>query len=138
MVYILGTLRQLPSNLPHRIAASPSIASICPAEVDNVIDISRGTTIACNGAEVHTVEHVLAAVVGAGIDNLDIEVDGNETPLGDGSSLPFTEVLNKVGRLEQDAERKFVKIEARLLSRRRCHAQRPARRRSPHYHDHRI
>ena len=81
------------------------------AEVDNVIDISRGTTIACNGAEVHTVEHVLAAVVGAGIDNLDIEVDGNETPLGDGSSLPFTEVLNKVGRLEQAAERKFVKIE---------------------------
>ena len=82
-----------------------------PAEVDNVIDISRGTTIASNGAEVHTVEHVLAAVVGAGIDNLDIEVDGNETPLGDGSSLPFTEVLNAVGLEEQDAERKFVKVE---------------------------
>ncbi|HIA46529.1 MAG TPA: UDP-3-O-[3-hydroxymyristoyl] N-acetylglucosamine deacetylase, partial [Candidatus Hydrogenedentes bacterium] len=81
------------------------------AEVDNVIDVSRGTTIGQDGVEVHSVEHVLAAVVGAGIDNLDIELDGNENPLGDGSSMPYIEVINAVGRQEQDAERKFVKVE---------------------------
>src|SRR5690554_1369970 len=50
------------------------------AEIDHVVDVSRGTTIGINEAQVHTVEHVLAAIVGLGIDNLDIEVDGNETP----------------------------------------------------------
>ena len=80
------------------------------ADVDNVSDVSRGTTISANGAEVHTVEHVLAAVVGAGIDNLDIEVDTNETPLGDGSSLPFTEVILEAGIVEQDAERTYITI----------------------------
>lgn len=81
------------------------------AEVDNVTDVSRGTTIASNGVEVHSVEHVLAAVAGAGIDNVDIELDGNENPLGDGSSLPYIEAINDAGREEQDAERKYVIIE---------------------------
>jgi UDP-3-O-[3-hydroxymyristoyl] N-acetylglucosamine deacetylase/3-hydroxyacyl-[acyl-carrier-protein] dehydratase len=81
------------------------------AEVDNVIDVSRGTTIGENGAEVHTVEHVLSAIVGSGIDNLDIEVDANETPLADGSSLPFMEVLKEAGIVEQDVERKYITVD---------------------------
>ena len=81
------------------------------AEVDNVIDVSRGTTLGIDGAELHTVEHVLAAVVGSSIDNLDIEVDGNETPLGDGSAMPFIEVLKEAGLVEQDAERKYIKVD---------------------------
>ena len=82
-----------------------------PADVDHVIDVSRGTTIGLNGAEVHTVEHVLAAVVGMGIDNLDIELDANETPVGDGSALPFMTVLKKAGIIEQNADRKYIKVE---------------------------
>ena len=89
-------------DLPERTAIK--------ADVDNVTDVSRGTTISAGGANVHTVEHVLAAVVGQGIDNLDIEVDANETPLGDGSSLPFTEVLQEAGLVEQDAEREYIII----------------------------
>ncbi len=82
-----------------------------PVDVDNVVDVSRGTTLGVNGVEVHTVEHVLATVAGMGIDNLDIEVDANETPVGDGSALPFMGVLKKAGTVEQDAERKYIKVE---------------------------
>ena len=81
------------------------------AEIDQVVDVSRGTTIGNGEIRVHTVEHVLAAIVGMGIDNLDIDVDANETPVGDGSSLPFITVLKKVGIVEQDRERKYIKIE---------------------------
>jgi len=89
------------------LAGQPKI----PADIEHVVDVSRGTTIAEGEARVHTVEHVLAAVVGMGLDNLDIEVDANETPVGDGSSLPFLNALKEAGVVEQDAERKYVKIE---------------------------
>jgi UDP-3-O-[3-hydroxymyristoyl] N-acetylglucosamine deacetylase/3-hydroxyacyl-[acyl-carrier-protein] dehydratase len=81
-----------------------------PAEIDNVVDVSRGTTIGVNGVKVHTVEHVLAALAGLAIDNLDIDVDANETPVGDGSSLPFLDTLKEAGIVEQDAEREYIKI----------------------------
>ena len=80
------------------------------ADIDHVVDVSRGTTIGLNGVKVHTVEHVLAAIAGLAIDNLAIEVDGNETPAGDGSALPFMNTLKKAGMVEQDAERRFVRI----------------------------
>ena len=89
------------------IPGRPSIR----AEIDQVVDVSRGTTIGNGEVRVHTVEHVLAAIVGMGIDNLDIDVDANETPVGDGSSLPFMTVLKKAGIVEQDQERKYIKIE---------------------------
>ncbi|GMW01984.1 MAG: 3-hydroxyacyl-[acyl-carrier-protein] dehydratase FabZ [Candidatus Hydrogenedentota bacterium] len=81
------------------------------ADVDNVVDVSYGTTIGADGAIVHTVEHVLAAVAGLSIDNLDIEVDANETPVGDGSAEPFMSTLQKAGVVEQDAERNYIKVE---------------------------
>ncbi|HIJ65583.1 MAG TPA: bifunctional UDP-3-O-[3-hydroxymyristoyl] N-acetylglucosamine deacetylase/3-hydroxyacyl-ACP dehydratase [Candidatus Hydrogenedentes bacterium] len=80
------------------------------ADIDHVIDVSRGTTIGIDGARIGTVEHVLAAIAGLGIDNLAIEVDGNETPNADGSSLPFMNTLKKAGIVEQNAERKYIKI----------------------------
>src|SRR2546421_3847972 len=61
-----------------------------PADVDLVTDISRGTTLTRDGASVHTVEHVLAALVGLEIDNCRIELTANEPPVGDGSALPYT------------------------------------------------
>ena len=60
-----------------------------PATADNVVDVSRGTTLGIGGAKVYTVEHVLAAVVGLQIDNIIIELDGIEPPVGDGSSALF-------------------------------------------------
>ncbi len=80
------------------------------ADIDNVVDVSRGTTLGKGEIKVHTVEHVLAAIAGLGIDNLNVEVDANETPVGDGSSLPFLQALKKAGIVEQDAERRYIKI----------------------------
>lgn len=90
------------------LPGSPEI----PAIVDNVVDISRGTTIAVGTARVHTVEHVLAALVGMGVDNCRIEVSENEPPVGDGSALPFVEMIRKVGLQEQQAERQELILEA--------------------------
>ena len=59
---------------------------IVDADVDNVVDLSRGTTIEQNGARINTVEHTMAALVGIEIDNILIQLDGPEPPIMDGSS----------------------------------------------------
>lgn len=82
-----------------------------PANIDYVVDVSRGTTIGIGEAKVHTVEHALAAMVGLGIDNLNIELDAEEIPNGDGSSLPVMSTLQKAGIVEQDAEKQYIKVD---------------------------
>ena len=72
------------------------------AVIENVTDVARGTTIGTNGIKIHTVEHVLAALMGFGIDNLNIELNANEPPVGDGSSTPFVEMIQSAGIVEQD------------------------------------
>ena len=80
------------------------------ADVDYVVDLSRGTTIEHNGARVNTVEHTLAALVGLEIDNVLIQLDGPEPPILDGSSMMFIEALEKVGTEEQNALRNFFEV----------------------------
>ncbi len=80
------------------------------ADIDHVVDVSRGTTIGLNGAKVHTVEHILAAVYGLDIDNIGIELDGPEIPNGDGSAYPVMQALKKAGLVEQSAERKYIRV----------------------------
>ena len=70
---------------------------IIKADCDLVTDTSRGTTLEFNGAKVSTVEHVLAALVGMGIDNCLVEVNGPEMPIMDGSSEPFVDLIEKAG-----------------------------------------
>ncbi|MCW8814312.1 MAG: bifunctional UDP-3-O-[3-hydroxymyristoyl] N-acetylglucosamine deacetylase/3-hydroxyacyl-ACP dehydratase, partial [Chlorobium sp.] len=86
-----------------------------PAIADNVVDVSRGTTIGIGDAKVHTVEHVLAAIMGLQIDNITIEVDGIEPPVGDGSSLPYVEVLQKAGFEQQDAPKDYLIIDQTIM-----------------------
>lgn len=81
-----------------------------PALVDHVIDISRGTTLGIDGVEVHTVEHVLAALSGLNIDNCRIELTANEPPIGDGSSMPYVNAILEAGIKEQDAPRKTFNL----------------------------
>jgi UDP-3-O-[3-hydroxymyristoyl] N-acetylglucosamine deacetylase/3-hydroxyacyl-[acyl-carrier-protein] dehydratase len=88
------------------LPGSPSVLAV----VDNVVEIARGTTIANGEARVYTVEHVLAAMVGMGIDNVLIELDNNEPPVGDGSALPYVEMIQKVGIVEQDAPREELVV----------------------------
>jgi UDP-3-O-[3-hydroxymyristoyl] N-acetylglucosamine deacetylase/3-hydroxyacyl-[acyl-carrier-protein] dehydratase len=70
---------------------------IIKADCDLVTDTSRGTTLEENGAKVSTVEHVLAALVGMGVDNCLIELNGPELPIIDGSSEPFVEIIEDSG-----------------------------------------
>jgi len=63
-----------------------------------------------NGASVATVEHVLAALRGLGVDNALIEIDSAEVPIMDGSAAPFVEAIDEVGLTELDAPRRFVKV----------------------------
>ena len=59
------------------------------ARIENVSQTNRSTTLAKGNAKIQTVEHVLAALAGAGIDNAVIEVDANEPPIGDGSAREY-------------------------------------------------
>ena len=83
---------------------------IVEADVDHVVDLSRGTTLEKNGARVNTVEHTLAALVGLEIDNVLIQLDGPEPPIMDGSARKFIEAIETVGIEKQDASRSFFEI----------------------------
>ncbi|MTI30640.1 bifunctional UDP-3-O-[3-hydroxymyristoyl] N-acetylglucosamine deacetylase/3-hydroxyacyl-ACP dehydratase [Xanthovirga aplysinae] len=80
------------------------------ADVDNVVDLSRGTTIEQEGARIFTVEHVLAALVGLEIDNVLIQLDGPEPPVMDGSSIQYIEALESAGVEEQNALREVFEL----------------------------
>ncbi len=75
--------------------------------IENVGDVTRWTTIGKNGAMIHTVEHVLSALAGFGIDNVLIELDGNEPPVGDGSARPFVQMVKQAGLQPQEGKREI-------------------------------
>ena len=106
------TFKPAPVNYGYRfirsdIENSPEI----PALIDNVVDVLRGTTIGINGVNVHTTEHVLAALYGLQIDNCSIEMSGPEPPVMDGSSLPFAEALLSAGIAKQDEPKNYLVID---------------------------
>ena len=77
------------------------------ALANHVVDARRGTTIANGAAVVYTVEHVMAAFHAYGIDNAIVEMDGQELPIADGSSLPYVEMIEDGGVQELDAEAQY-------------------------------
>jgi UDP-3-O-[3-hydroxymyristoyl] N-acetylglucosamine deacetylase/3-hydroxyacyl-[acyl-carrier-protein] dehydratase len=81
------------------------------ADVDNVIETNRSTTLEANGARVSTIEHLLASLVGMQVDNVLIEIDGEEIPILDGSAEPFVEALEETGTLKQEAKKIYYGIE---------------------------
>lgn len=76
-------------------------------DVRKVANTVRGTTIADGENEIHTVEHLMAAFLGMGIDNICVEISSDEPPLGDGSAMPFVKMIEEAGILEQDEEKKY-------------------------------
>jgi len=80
------------------------------ADVDLVVDTSRGTTLGKNGVKVATVEHVMAALAGMEIDNLLIDLDAPEAPIIDGSADPFISYIQCVGLQEQKAQREYFEV----------------------------
>lgn len=86
----------------------------CPeivADINHVVDISRGTTISQNGVSIHTVEHVMAAVSGLEIDNIYVDVDNIEPPVCDGSAIEFVKALKKAGIIEQKEPKDILVID---------------------------
>ena len=81
------------------------------ADVDYVVETNRSTTLEHNGARVSTIEHLMAAMVGMQVDNALIEINGEEVPILDGSSQPFVEAFEKVGVMQQNAEKIYYTIE---------------------------
>jgi UDP-3-O-[3-hydroxymyristoyl] N-acetylglucosamine deacetylase/3-hydroxyacyl-[acyl-carrier-protein] dehydratase len=84
------------------------------ADCDLVVDTSRGTTLEQNGARVSTIEHVLAALAGLEIDNVLIKLNAPETPITDGSSKPYIELLETAGIAEQKKLREYFEIPTRI------------------------
>ncbi|MBN2538961.1 MAG: UDP-3-O-acyl-N-acetylglucosamine deacetylase [Deltaproteobacteria bacterium] len=80
------------------------------AEPTNVSDTTLATTLGTNGTRISTVEHLLSALFGMGIDNAIIETDSFEIPIMDGSSLPFVAFLKDAGIKSQDKSKRFVRI----------------------------
>ena len=85
-----------------------------PANVDYVFSTNRSTNLKNKNSEVHTVEHVLAAIVSEGIDNVIIEVDNIEVPILDGSSIHFSELISEVGIQELVEKKKFFEIKRKI------------------------
>jgi UDP-3-O-[3-hydroxymyristoyl] N-acetylglucosamine deacetylase/3-hydroxyacyl-[acyl-carrier-protein] dehydratase len=81
-----------------------------PALVANATERPRRTTLCVGDVTVETVEHLMSALCGVGIDNAVIRIDGPEVPCGDGSSMPFVEPLLKAGTVEQDLPRTFYQV----------------------------
>ena len=84
--------------------------AVIEADVNLVADTARGTSLEKDGMRIATVEHVLAAITGMGIDNAIIKVDCPETPILDGSSRLYTEAIDKAGTLEQEAFKNYFEI----------------------------
>ncbi len=89
------------------LGGNPEIPALC----DYVVDVSRGTTLGIGDVKVHTVEHVLAAVVGMKIDNIIIELDGIEPPIFDGSAMEYVEALQKAGIVTQESPKDYIIID---------------------------
>ena len=93
------------------LASTPEIE----ARISNAVptgDYSRRTVLGRGDVTISTVEHVLAAISGLGIDNLTIELDTAEPAESDGSSAPFVKVLKEAGTVEQDAPRRYIEVKS--------------------------
>jgi len=80
------------------------------ADALNVSDTTLATTLAENGVQVATVEHLLSALWGLGIDNLLVELSDEEVPIMDGSAAPFVHLLHSAGVVEQQALKQFIRV----------------------------
>jgi len=81
-----------------------------PAQAANVGDTRLSSTLALNGASISTVEHLMSALAGVGVDNLHIDVAGPELPIMDGSAGPFVFLLQSAGIVEQEARKRYLRV----------------------------
>ena len=107
------TLRVTPAPVDHGIKFRRKDLQDEPtvdARIDNLKTVERATTIGDGPVRVHTVEHVLSALSAMGVDNAVVEMDANEPPIGDGSALPYVDLIKKAGVVAQESPRSFFDV----------------------------
>ena len=88
------------------LEGQPTVPALC----EYVTDTSRGTTIEKGEAKVSTIEHIISALWTLGVDNALIDIDGPETPIMDGSAREYAAEIERVGIVEQKADRKYYEV----------------------------
>jgi UDP-3-O-[3-hydroxymyristoyl] N-acetylglucosamine deacetylase len=113
---IMMTLKPAPpdSGICFRRVDLPQPVDI-PARAQNVGDTTLGTTLVNGEARISTVEHLLSAFAGLGVDNACVEVTAAEVPIMDGSAGPFVFLLQSAGIEEQDAYKRFIRVRKSVL-----------------------
>ncbi|ACB75858.1 bifunctional UDP-3-O-[3-hydroxymyristoyl] N-acetylglucosamine deacetylase/3-hydroxyacyl-ACP dehydratase [Opitutus terrae] len=109
------TLTMKPAPVDHGIVFKRTDLHGSPElrpRVDQVTDLVRATTIQSGHAKIHTVEHVLSALHGCGIDNVLLEMDASEPPIMDGSARPFVNLILQAEPVEQDKDREYFELDA--------------------------
>ena len=91
------------------------LAATLEAKPAHIVDVHHATTIGKDGVKVRTIEHLMAAFAGTGLDNVLVELDGAEVPAMDGSAAPFVELIRKAGLKRQMVARTYLKIKERLV-----------------------
>ncbi len=110
-VKICLTLHPAPVNTGivfRRVDLAPVVE--IPAKVENVSSTRLSTTLEYDGAEVSTVEHLMSAFAGLGVDNAYVDVTAGEVPIMDGSSHPFVFLMESAGLELQNAPKKFIRV----------------------------
>ena len=104
------TLNPAPTNSGIVFKRTDIKSAPIKASLENVFDTRLSTSLSNDEIKISTVEHLLSALAGIGIDNAVIELDGPEVPIMDGSARPFVFMIQSAGIQEQSAAKKFIKI----------------------------
>ncbi|MDG2106868.1 MAG: UDP-3-O-acyl-N-acetylglucosamine deacetylase [Gammaproteobacteria bacterium] len=108
------TLKPAPVNAGIAFVRTDLKSDPIKASLENVYDTRLSTTLSNKTAKISTVEHLLSALAGLGIDNALIELDGPEVPIMDGSARPFVFMIQSAGIQEQDDTKKFIRIKKKI------------------------
>ena len=108
------TLRPAGENTGVRFVRTDAGGVVVRADALNVSDTTLSTSVAENGVHVATVEHLLSALWGMGIDNLIVELSSEEVPIMDGSAAPFVNLISTVGIVEQAAPKQFIRLKREI------------------------
>ena len=104
------TLKPAPSNSGIVFKRTDIESASIKASLENVFDTRLSTSLSNDEIKISTVEHLLSALAGIGIDNAIVELDGPEVPIMDGSARPFVFMIQSAGIQEQSEAKKFIKI----------------------------
>jgi len=108
------TLRPAGENTGIVFVRADAGGAFVRADVRHVSDTTLSTSVAEHGVQVATVEHLLSALWGLGIDNLTVVLNGEEVPIMDGSAAPFVNLIRTVGVVEQAALRKYIRVKREI------------------------